>query len=600
MLVLNCGSSSVKADVLDPETGERFVRERVERIDGDHAAALATLLPRLVERSPAGALSSVGHRVVHGGAQYSRPVLIDDVVEGHIEALIPLAPLHNPANLAGIRAARRLLPDVPHVAVFDTAFHATMPARARSYALPTEVVQAHGIRRYGFHGPSHAWVAARAAEHLDEPVRALRIVTCHLGNGCSVAAVEYGRSVETSMGMTPLEGLVMGTRSGDVDPGALIALLRSGDLDVDGLDELLQRSSGLAGLSGRGNDMRDIEDGAADGDERCRTALHVFCHRVRKYVGAYAAVMGGVDAIVFTAGIGQNSALVRHRVAQRLEFLGARLDEDLNRQARVDRAAPVAEISAPHSRCRLLVVATDEEHAIAQQVRRMLDARAPADVAKPPPIPVAISARHVHLTQEHVEALFGAGATLTVDREISQPGQFAAVERVDLVGPRRRIDRVRIIGPVRSRTQVEIARTDEFRLGLDAPIRGSGDLDNTPGIRLEGPAGSVTLREGVICSQRHIHMRPEDAERYGVEHKDVVEVAIDSQGRDLVFADVLVRVSAKYALEMHIDTDEGNAAEVTRGFEAVFHRTDKLASLRLQRPTSGAGAAAGPDGGSMR
>ncbi len=573
VLVLNCGSSSIKANVLDPETGRSAARERIGRLTDGHAAALEELLPALVEHDPV----AVGHRVVHGGDRYSRPVVIDDAVEADIEALAALAPLHNPANLAGIRAARRLLPDIPHVAVFDTAFHGTLPARARSYALPREVAEAHGIRRYGFHGPSHRWVAERAAEHLGEPARGLRIITCHLGNGCSVAAVESGRSVETSMGMTPLEGLVMGTRSGDLDPGALIALLRAGNLDADGLEHLLQRSSGLAGLSGRGNDMRDIEQGAADGDERCRLALHVFCHRVRKYVGAYAAVMGGVDAIVFTAGIGQNSAVVRHRVSQRLEFLGARLDEDRNRLAEVGPDAPVAEISAEHSRCRLLVVATDEERAIAGEVRALLEL---PDSDQRQTIPVAISARHVHLTQEHVEALFGPGHTLTADKEISQPGQFAAVERVNLVGPRNSIERVRIIGPVRSRTQVEISRTDEFTLGLDAPIRGSGDLDNTPGIRLEGPAGFVTLTEGVICSQRHIHMTPEDAERFGVEHKDVVEVRLDTDGRDLVFGDVLVRVSPKYRLEMHLDTDEGNAAEVSRGFEAVLHPTDRLATLR--------------------
>lgn len=587
MLVLNCGSSSIKADVLDPTTGRRHVRERVERIATDHAAALAELLPSMLERAPAGCVDAVGHRVVHGGDRFVRPTVINGSVEQAIEALIPLAPLHNPANLAGIRAARELLPDVPHVAVFDTAFHGTLPSRAKAYALPVELAEAHGIRRYGFHGPSHAWVARQAALHLGEPAAALRIVTCHLGNGCSVAAVEYGRSVETSMGMTPVEGLVMGTRSGDVDPGVLIALLRSVDaeLSVDRLDDLLQRESGLAGLSGRGNDMRDIERGAAEGDERCRLALHVFCHRVRKYVGAYAAVMGGVDAIVFTAGIGQNSALVRHRVAQRLQFLGAHLDEDANRDARVDALGqggpPVVEISPPHGRCRLLVVATDEERAIATEVQALLD----LDVGRPavkerPAIPVAVSARHVHLTQEHVEALFGEGATLTVDKEISQPGQFAAVQRVALVGPKGRIERVRVIGPVRSRTQVEIARTDEFALGLDAPIRGSGSLDNTPGIRLEGDAGAVTLTEGVICSQRHIHMTPDDAEAFGVAHKEIVEVGLESDGRDLVFGDVLVRVSPKYRLELHLDTDEGNAAEVGRGFEAVLHRTDRLASVR--------------------
>ena len=328
ILVINCGSSSLKADILDAETGARRASLRVERIGtegctarlngaarplqaADHDAALGALLDGLLEAA-AVSVVAVGHRVVHGGERFAVPVRIDDAVEAAVDELSQLAPLHNPANLAGIRSARRLLPDVPHIAVFDTAFHATLPRRARQYALPHELVEKHGLRRYGFHGPSHSWVAQRAAAFLESDVRDLRIITCHLGNGASVCAVENGRSVETSMGMTPLEGLVMGTRSGDVDPGLLLELGRREGLSLDGLDELLNRRSGLAGLSGVGNDMRDIQERAAEGDERCRLALHVFAHRLRKYIGAYTAVMGGVDAIVFTGGIGQNSALMQH------------------------------------------------------------------------------------------------------------------------------------------------------------------------------------------------------------------------------------------------------------------------------------------------
>jgi acetate kinase len=566
VLVINCGSSSLKAALLDHASGAPASAAKVERIgEGevpDHTAALTRVLPELLAGLPEGAtLAAVGHRVVHGGAELTAPIRIDDDVEATIERLAALAPLHNPANLAGIRAARARLPDVPHVAVFDTAFHATLTPRARTYGLPYELAEAHDLRRFGFHGTSHAYAAGRAAEHLRSNLRDLRVVTCHLGSGCSVAAVEFGCSVETSMGMTPLEGLVMGTRCGDVDPGVLLHLARRESLTLDELDELLNRRSGLKGISGVGNDMRDIEERAAAGDERCRMAIRTFCHRVRKYIGAYAAVMGGVDAIVFTAGIGENSALVRNRIAQRLEFLGARLDDDANRSASVSREAPVAEISEGHSRCRLLVVATDEQHAIARDAAKVV--RGLAQVPTAPPIPISVSARHIHLSEEHVQALFGG--PLTVRKPLSQPGQWIAEQRLTLVGPKRTLERVGIIGPPRSKTQIEISRTDEYHLGLDAPIRCSGDVDGTPGIVVEGPNGRLLLEQGVIQAQRHIHMTPADAKAYGVNDRDVVEVAVDSEGRDLVFGDVLVRVKASYLLDMHIDTDEANAADLGPG-----------------------------------
>jgi acetate kinase len=274
--------------------------------------------------------------------------------------------------------------------------------------------------------------------------------------------------------------------------------------------------------------------------------------------------MGGVDAIVFTGGVGEHSAVVRHRVAQRLEFLGAELDEDRNRDASVSPERRVAEISVDRARCPLLVVATDEEYAIARATRKLLSRGQAVSVART--VPIAISARHVHLTPESVAALFGPGHRLTPLKPISQPGQFAAAETVTLIGPNGRIEHVRVVGPERTADQVEIARTDEFVLGVDAPVRESGDLKHTPGIRIEGPAGAITLKQGVICALRHIHMAPADAAAFGVKSGDLVDVRVASGDRQLTFGDVIVRVSDKFVLEMHVDTDEGNAAALaTRG-----------------------------------
>ncbi|MHC4391205.1 MAG: acetate/propionate family kinase [Planctomycetota bacterium] len=601
VLVINCGSSSLKSEILDHKTGERRASARVERIGegeprirfdrgdwepcaaaSDHQGALNLAIPRMLERLPeAATLKAVGHRVVHGGEKFDRPELITAEVEAAIEEAFPLAPLHNPANLSGIRAAKELLPDTPHVAVFDTAFHQTLPRRAKRYALPQDLCDKHGIRRFGFHGISHKYVSGRVADYLESDLRDLRLITCHLGNGCSMCAVEYGRSVETSMGLTPLEGLVMGTRAGDIDAGALLHLMRAERLSVDEIDRLLNKESGLKGLSGVGNDMRDIEERASQGDERCRLALQVFAHRVRKYIGAYAAAMGGVDAIIFTAGIGENSEAVRHRIAQRLDFLGARLDEDKNRDAKVDHASPIFDIATRNSRCRLLVVATDEQRSIAEDAAALVEHRDETKGALT--IPVAISARHLHLRQETVEALFGEGHTLTERKPLSQPGQFACEETVTLIGPKRSIERVRVLGPTRSKDQVEISRTDEFHLGLDAPVRASGDVENTPGITLRGTAGDVKLDKGVICAWRHIHMTNADAEAFGVKDRDVVEVAVVSKDRKLTFGDVLVRVKDSYKLEMHIDTDEGNAADLPRHSEAVLVDTQGSATLTRRR-----------------
>ncbi len=335
IFALNCGSSSLKSAVIDTERRSRLLDVRLEELDTSGlAAAVGQVLQQLAEGSrDRGSPDAIVHRIVHGGERFLRATRIDDKVLDEIDQLSHLAPLHNPPALAAVRQARSVYPQVPHVAVFDTAYHATLPDHAREYALPRDVRERFGIRRYGFHGISHAHVMHAVAAQLQVPAEKLRIVSCHLGNGASVTAIEHGRSVDTSMGMTPLEGLVMGTRAGDLDPGIVLDLVQSGSFGSKELDALLNRQSGMAGLTGT-NDMREIERRAAAGDEECRRALALYAYRVRKYIGAYAAVMGGVDVIAFTGGVGENSPTIRRACLERLEFLGAKVlvvkaDEEL-------------------------------------------------------------------------------------------------------------------------------------------------------------------------------------------------------------------------------------------------------------------------------
>lgn len=584
--------------MIDPATGARGLEMNAERLldapsiefsDGSSLElecrgpdrAIGVCLEALRDKLSGTDIAGVAHRVVHGGKEFDRAVRVDEEVADRIGQLSKLAPLHNPINLRGIRAAQELFPTVDHFAVFDTAFHRNMPQRAQTYALPKALLEAHGIRRYGFHGTSHKYVAAKAATFLGAEPRDLRLISCHLGNGCSVAAIEFGRSVETSMGMTPLEGLVMGTRSGDIDPGLLNYLHEQAGMSPGEIDEMLNRQSGLAGLSGAGNDMRVILQKSTEGDADCQLAVQVFTHRIRKYIGAYAAVMGGVDAIVFTGGVGENSPVIRHRASQRLDYLGAIINEDKNATTKLSDTVPVADFSMQHSRVKLLAVRTDEQLAIAREVGKLIEK---ADTVNGlPTIPVAISARHVHLRRETVDLLFGPGHELQVKKWLSQPGQFAAEETVTVVGPRNTIERVRVLGPVRSADQLEISRTDEFFLGIDAPVRESGKVANTPGCRLIGPAGTHDLKEGVICAWRHIHMTPQDAATFGVRDRDIVEVAVGSGERSLTFGNVLIRVSPDYRLEMHLDTDEGNAAEIDPGEEGVLHQTADEGTLRKRQ-----------------
>jgi acetate kinase len=318
---------------------------------------------------PIGELAGIGHRVVHGGDRLTEPTRIDDAAIAAIADQAPLAPLHNPSNLLGIRIAMASFPDTPQVAVFDTAFHQTMPPRAWRYAVPADLAAQLRIRRYGFHGTSHAYVSRKAAEHLGRPAGELNLVTLHLGNGASVAAVAGGRCIDTSMGLTPLEGLVMGTRSGDLDPAVVFYLHREAGLSVDDIDDLLNKRSGMLGLAGA-NDMREVERRAADGDQAAAEALDVYCYRIRKYVGAYAAALGRLDALVFTAGIGENSDGVRSGVCQGLEGLGVSLDARRNK----GRSSRPRTISADGSKVAVLVVPTNEELEIAEQTLAVVGA----------------------------------------------------------------------------------------------------------------------------------------------------------------------------------------------------------------------------------
>lgn len=391
ILLLNAGSSSIKYQVIDADDEDVLASGIIQRIgdesgtidhtvDGqtfhetrgfpNHGRALTVLVKMFDEHGPdLAAVRAVGHRIVHGGSFFNSTTVIDDSVLERLKEVSPLAPLHNPPALAGVEAARRSLPDVPHVAIFDTAFFSTLPAEAYTYAIPTELAAEHGIRKYGFHGTSHSYVSRKVAEVLDEPNESFNQIVCHLGNGASISAVRGGEAVEASMGLTPLAGLVMGTRSGDVDPGLHAFLSRQLGLSLDEIDTLLNKKSGMLGLSGV-TDFRDIDELIGEGDAGAILALDVYLHRLLSYIGSYIAVLGGVKAITFTAGVGENSPVVRRRIVERLAFLGATLDADVNDT----RSKEPRIISGPDSAITVLVVPTNEELAMARETKAAIGA----------------------------------------------------------------------------------------------------------------------------------------------------------------------------------------------------------------------------------
>lgn len=510
----------------------------------------------------------VGHRVVHGGSKYYSATVITPEVMRDIEQLAVFAPYHNPVNLDGIRAAQKFFPAVPHVAVFDTAFHQTLPTYAYMYGLPYDYYKQDGIRRYGFHGTSHRYVSLKSSEVTKRPLSELEIVSCHLGIGSSMCAIDHGRSVDTTMGLTPSEGLIMANRAGNLDPAVMIHLMEHYKLSPDELSKLINAESGMKGISGISGDIREIEAAADSGHHRALLAHRAYCYQIRKTVGAYVAAMGGIDVLAFTGRIGETSAAVRSLACQGLEFMGIRLDEERNRNLKSVKSHEV--ISADDAPVKIIVIASNDERLVAWEALRATERTLVVKGrGQEEPIPIEISAHHVHLAQEDVEKLFGPGHQLTPEHELSQPGQFACAEKVHLVGPKGKIMNVRVLGPTRKETQVEIAMTEQFKLGLQPPIRESGDLANTPGITLEGPAGTSVIPRGVICAQRHIHMSPEDAMKRGLRDKYVVRVRVEGD-RELIFGDVVVRVNPNFRLAMHIDTDEGNAASIRTGMQGYI------------------------------
>lgn len=393
VLVLNSGSSSIKYQFFDTETKIELAKGMVERIGMnsavlthtphgkekikivgeilDHSIAIEYVIAVLLSKNHGvikdkAEIDAVGHRVVHGGETFSGSVLITDQVMKALKDNIELAPLHNPPNIKGIEACKKHLPTTPQCGVFDTAFHVKMPPKAYLYGIPYELYKKYRIRRYGFHGTSHRYVSQRAADLLGKPYEELKIVTAHLGNGCSMAAIDRGHSVDTTMGFTPLEGLIMGTRVGDIDPQIILYIMGKEELSLSEANTLLNKHSGLIGLSGESSDMREIETAVLDGNKRAQNAFDVFCYRIRKYVGAYAAAMGGIDALVFTGGIGENSEMVRRTVCANMEFLGIDLDVELN------DSRPKGEVQLSRGKVAVFKIPTNEELVIALDTEKIV------------------------------------------------------------------------------------------------------------------------------------------------------------------------------------------------------------------------------------
>ncbi len=394
VLVINCGSSSLKYQVINSDTEQVLAKGLCERIGIDgrlvytpaggekeisnldmptHKQAIQYVIDALTNEKTGvikslDEIGAVGHRLVHGGEKFACSTLITEDVIKAVEECSDLAPLHNPANLIGVRACQELMPNTPMAGVFDTAFHQTMPLEAYMYGIPYEYYEKYKIRKYGFHGTSHSFVSKRTAELLGKPIEDLKIIVCHLGNGSSVCAVNGGKSVDTSMGLSPLEGLIMGTRSGDIDPSVMEFICKKENMDINGIMDVLNKKSGVQGLSGVSSDFRDLQAGAADGNKRCEMAVDVFCYRVLKYIGAYVAAMNGVDAIAFTAGLGENDEIVRRKIVSRLGYLGITLDEEANENGRGKEIT----ISTPDSKVPVWIVPTNEELAIARETVALL------------------------------------------------------------------------------------------------------------------------------------------------------------------------------------------------------------------------------------
>jgi acetate kinase len=620
ILVFNAGSSSLKFGVFDTNSKDsRVFKGEFNRFEKGHCtlhyrcggeqgtsksrqekinsiAIAIQSIPRILKEFGYDGFEAIGHRVAHGGPNCNHAAVINDDLLIYIKKTTPLAPLHNPIFLEAIELSQSLWPNVPQIAVFDTAFHHTIPDYAYTYAIPLAWREL-GLRRYGFHGSSHQYIALRTAQELDKPVNQLKIISCHLGSGASICAIDQGRSIDTSMGMTPLEGLVMGTRSGDVDPGMFAFLARELGLDAIEIERKLYSDSGLKGLTGSA-DLRDVERLSSEGDTAAQLALNVYAYRVRKYIGAYTAAMGGVDVLVFTGGVGENSAAMRHRICTQFEYLGMALDIEKNQVLKlIGFEAP--QIQNDHSRVQILVTQTCEQWMISQEVKALLQQEAISDkpgleeslhpsspTVQQHRIPIAVSARHIHPSQSLVEQLFGKGYQLTKARSLTQPEGWAANETVELIGPSGSFKKVRILGPTRLRTQIEVSATDTYTLGLEAPIRDSGKLDGTPTVTVRGPAGEAKT-DGLIIAARHIHMSPADAKAMQLRDGDYVAMQLGDEKRSVTFKNTLIRAKEGYVTEMHIDTDEANAAGIRlqSSGELINNEHREMVKLHAKQPS---------------
>lgn len=592
VLVVTTGKSSLTFDYFDTARKTNHARGSIDLIGTNDCRIVAVMKGERIERKIdvagrpqafAAALSilqdaevgvlrssedltAIAHKVPHGGDKYGSASVIDDEVLADVAAFAKFSPEGNPASLEIIKVAMSLLPKVPNVAVFDTGFHQNMASQSFLYAIPYDLYTKAGIRRYGAHGITHNYVSLRTAAAMKRNFGEMRIVSCFLDETGSLCAVDHGRAIDISAGFGPIDGLMSSWSPGSIDISVIFHLLKTMNLSTDEVEDILVRRGGLAGISASTRSFQELEDAAGAGNPLALLAIHHYCRQLRKQIGAFIAALGGADTLVFTGEIAERSDWVRGLSTQGLSFAGIEVNNILNKTASPTPGS-VIDVSDEHSTVKVLIVPNDEARMIARETIRVLGYENVSEMLrsrKDSDIPIELSAHHVHLSQSDVERLFGPGHELTFRAPLSQPGQYSCEETVNLVGRKGRAERVRVLGPARSKSQVEIAMTEEFKLGIKAPIRASGDISGTPGISLEGPNGSLDLSEGVICSLRHVHMSPEDALSFGVKDRDVVMVKVQGE-RTLIFGDVLIRVDPDFRLAMHIDTDEANAANIKTG-----------------------------------
>jgi len=508
-------------------------------------------------------LKIIAHCLPSGGDLFSSPLFLSDENLRCLAAdNFPHAHLNKPP-LALVPHLQRLFPQAKQVAVFDTAFHHTLPLYRRKPPLSSDLPPLH---YYGFHGLVHQYAAIQAAAFLKKPYQELELVVVYIEeNEASVCAIDHGRSVYVSNGFSPASGLLSFQNTGPLEPELLFALLEQTNLTQAEIKDRLLKESGLKAVAGIKTGFKDLAEAAELAHQRAVMAFKLFASEVKRLIGGAAAILGGLDAVVFTGDLAYEAAGLRSLICQGLDFLGLQFDDFANH--RTLPSEEVALLCPAHAKVKLLLVKLQRTLMLAStafQFFKTQKANRVFTMQEPIPIPIEVSARHVHLSETDYKALFGPEAVLEIEKKLSQPGQFAAKQMVNLIGPKGVIERVRVLGPFRPQTQVEIAMTEQYKLGLEAPLRESGDLKASPGLTLEGPAGRIKIEEGVICPIRHIHLSTDEALRFGLKDRDIVRVRVGGD-REVIFGDVVVRVGPHYRQAMHLDTDEANACHLKNG-----------------------------------